>query len=101
MIGASLNDVYEAASTVCDEAKSATLYVIHAGTNDVKSTRTEASLDKYRRIIRGYKEESRHIILSGILPRINRYPGFHSKALSINAQLRELSSAEGVAYTHA
>ncbi len=81
--GANFNDVYEAANTVCDGAKADTLYVIHAGTNDVKSTRTEALLDKYRGVIRRYKEKSRHIIVSGILPRINGYAGFHSKARAL------------------
>ncbi len=58
-------------------------------------------LDKYRRVIRRYKEKSRHIIVPGILPRIHAYAGFRRKAISINAQLRRLSSAEGVSYISA
>ncbi len=101
MPGARVYDVVAAVDTVTDRAKPNTLYVIQFGTNDVQTTRPEDLLDKYRRVIRRYKEKSRLIIVSGILPRINAYAGFHMKALSNNAKLRGLSSTEGVSFTSA
>ncbi len=46
--GAKLQDLEEAADTVSDQADRGTLYVLHAGTNDVQSSRTKEILDNYR-----------------------------------------------------
>lgn len=63
--------------------------------NDVQTTRTEEILAKYRRVIRSYKK-LHHIIVSGILPKINALAGFHRNASSINTRLKYLCEEEYV-----
>ncbi len=69
----------EAADLVSDQKEQDTLFVLHAGTNDVQLMRTEEILGNYRRMIRRYMEKSPHIIVSVILPRIDAFTGFHKK----------------------
>ncbi len=75
--------------------------MLHAGTNDVQTSRTNEILDNYRRGIRRFKQKSSHIIISGILPRINAFTGFHRKASDINNRLKSLCHDEEVAFTNA
>lgn len=75
-----------------------TLFVIHAGTNNIKNTRSEALLDKYRKMIKKYKTKSSNIIISGILPRINGANSFYDRAFSINSRLGNLCKEEGVEF---
>ncbi len=70
-----MDDIIDAADSVTGLAKPDTLYVIHAGTNDVQTTRLEDLVAKYQRVISKYKEKSQHILMSGILPRIKPYSG--------------------------
>ena len=98
MPGGGLDDITAATDVVSEGAKSETLYIIHAGTNDVQSTRTEEIMDKYRRLIRRYKEKSNNVIVSGILPRFKPSASFHGKTLRINHQLWELCVTEGVGF---
>ncbi len=79
MPGARLDDIASAEDVVTDQAKADTLYVINAGTNDIQISRNDDYLRKYRRVIRFYKNKSRHVILSGILPRINALPSFYNR----------------------
>ncbi len=88
MLGARVDDIAMAVDVVADQAKADTLYVIYTGTNDVKTSRSDDILLKYRRVIRLYKIKSQHIILSGILPRINVIPSFYSKTFSLNTRLK-------------
>lgn len=99
--GAKLDDITSAVDAVTELAKEDTVYLIHAGTNDVQSTQTQALLSKYRQVIRRYKTKSPHVIVSGILPRISAYAGFNSKASNINTSLKEICDDEGVAFTNA
>ncbi len=94
MPGARLDDIASAVDVVTDQAQADTLYVIHADTNDIQTSRSGNILRKYRRVIRLYKNKSRHVILSGILPRINAFPSFYSKAFRDNTRLehRQLGS---------
>ncbi len=63
--------------------------------------RTEEILANYRRMIRRYKEKSPYIIVSGILPRIDAFTGFHRKASNINDRLKHLCQDEKVSFTNA
>ncbi len=63
--------------------------------------RTEDILAKKRRVIRRYKVNSRHIIVSGIFPRINTFTDFHRKASAINDRLERLCQDEEVSFTNA
>ncbi len=63
--------------------------------------RTEEILANYRRLIRRYKEKSPHIIVSGILPRIDGFTGFHRKTSNINDRLKYLCRDEEVTFTNA
>ncbi len=87
--------------TVFDRADRGTLYVLHADTNDVQTSRTIDILDNYRRMIRRFKQKFSHIIVSGILPRINAFTGFHRKASDINNRLKSLCQDKEVAFKNA
>ena len=99
--GARVDDVSAAVETVSHGAGANTLYLIHVGTNDVHSTRTEDLLAKYRRAIRRYKVKSNNVIVSGILPRVGTYTDFNDKANNVNTELKEICINEGVAFTNA
>ena len=88
-----ITESYENATAYTTEH---TLFIIHAGTNDIKQTKSEALLAKYREMIRKYKVKSSNIIIYGILPRINAESNFHDEASSINWRLINLCREEGV-----
>ncbi len=58
MPGAGIDDVTEMMNKVSEEATADSLFVIHAGSNDVRKTRSEELLDKYRKLIQQYKTVS-------------------------------------------
>ena len=68
MPGGRLNEI----SAACDETTSNsnpnTLFIMHAGTNDIMDTRSEELLEKYRQMIQWYKSKINKIIPSGIPP---------------------------------
>ena len=82
--GASLNDITALIDDVTKDASSNTLYVIHAGTNDVQHTRSAELMAKYKEMIQNYKSKSRNIIISGILPRIKADARFYITTFSTN-----------------
>ena len=96
MPGGRLDDI----TAVCDEATTGsannTLFIIHAGTNDVLHTRSEELMEKYKRMIRTFKTKTNNIVISGILPRIQAPDRFYSKAFSTNNRLKQLCSQEDV-----
>ena len=100
MPGGRLDDI----TASCDEATRGsddnTLFIIHAGTNDVQNTRSEELLEKYKRMIQQYKTKSNKIIVSGILPRTSAETGFFSKAFSTNSRLQSLCSQEGIEFAN-
>ncbi len=63
--------------------------------------RTKEIIANYRRVIRRYKEKSRHILVSGILPRINAFTGFYRTVSNINNRLNHLCQDEGVSFANA
>ena len=88
----------EASNDVTKDANENTLLIIHAGSNDVKRTRSEELLEKYRKTIQRYKTKSKKIIISGILPKIGTDSTFYDKAFSTNTRLISLCQQEGVEY---
>ena len=90
--------------SACDDvtknARNDTFYVIHAGTNDVKKSSSEALLDKYRRMIRKFKTRTDNILISGILPRIGAESSFYDKAYSANNRLKTLCLQEKVDFVN-
>ncbi len=52
-------------------------------------------------MIRRFKQKSSHIIVSGIVTRINAFTGFHKKASDINNRLKSLNQDQEVAFTNA
>ena len=100
MPGGRLDDI----TAVCDEAvcgvEDNALFVLHAGTNDVLSTRSEELMEKYKRMIQRYKNKSHNIIVSGILPRTKAPTVFYDRAFSINSRLRSLCTEEKVDYVN-
>ena len=98
MPGAGIDDVTNMVDKVSAEATAQSLFVIHAGTNDVRKTRSEELLNKYRKLIQKYKTKSRNIMLSGVLPRLSADDLFYNKAFSLNSRLRNLCKNHGVEF---
>ncbi len=98
MPGPDIGDVTEMMEKVSEEATAETIFVIHAGTNDVSKTRSEELLDKYRKLIQQYKEKSSNIMISGVLPRVAADDLFYSKAFSLNSRLLNLCKNHGVEF---
>ena len=96
--GGTLDDVTAVCDDISQDVSENTLFLLHAGTNDIQRTRSEALLEKYRKMIRKYKEKSNNVIISGILPRINANRLFYNKAFSTNARLDNLCREEGVQF---
>jgi len=95
-----MEDITAACEDVTRDADNNTLYIIHAGTNDVKSCNSEELLDRYRRMIQQYRSKSNNILISGILPRIGAERSFYSKAFSTNNRLKSLCTQENVDYVN-
>ena len=100
--GARLDDITAVCDDVTSDSESSTLYVLHAGTNDVCSTRSEELLEKYRRMIKQFKSKtnSSNIIISGILPRVGAESKFYDKAFSTNNRLKTLCADENVNFVN-
>lgn len=100
MPGARLDDITAACEEATSNSDANSLFILHAGTNDVKNTRSEELLEKYKKMIQTYKNKtnSTNIIISGILPRIQATDTFYSKAFSTNNRLKTLCSQEGVEF---
>ena len=100
--GAGLNDITAVCDDVTKDADSNSLYIIHAGTNDVLRTRSEELLEKYRRMIQQYKSKTNanNIIISGILPRVGAQKAFYDKAFSTNNRLQNLCYQENVSFVN-
>lgn len=96
--GAGIDDVIAAVDEVSSLASMNTTYVIHVGTNDIQRFRSEELLDKYRHMIRKYKEKSNKIIVSGILPRKKAGHRFFDMATSINRRLTNLCNVENIGF---
>ena len=100
MPGAKVDDVTDVIDQIAKDATDKTLFVIHAGTNDVKKTRSEELLNKYRSLIQQYKTKSSNIMISGVLPRISAGNLFYSKAFSLNNRLQSLCREQGVEFVN-
>ncbi len=98
MPGAGIDDVTEMMDKVSEEATADTLFVIHAGTNDVRKTRSEELLDKYRKLIQQYKTKSNNMMISGVLPRVAADDLLYSTAFSLKSRLRNLCTDHGVEF---
>ena len=96
--GASVDDVIAAVDQVSTDTADNTLFVLHAGTNDIRTTRSEELLNKYRRLIQQYKTKSSNILISGVLPRIEADNVFYSRAFSLNSRLRSLCREHDVSF---
>jgi len=98
--GAKINDIIAARDDVTTGSDENSLLVIHVGTNDVKASRSEELMEKYKRMIQHYKEKSNNIVVSGILPRLNESDAFYNKAFSTNNRLKSLCAQEGVDFAN-
>ena len=98
--GGGVQDVIDSVNEVTDQAPATTTYVIHVGTNDIQRFRSEELLDKYRQMIKAYKEKSSKVILSGIIPRRHAGQRFFSCATSINRRLANLCSEENIGFVN-
>ncbi len=65
-------------------------FVFHAGTNAIRTTRSEKLLCKYCRLMQQYKTKSNNILISGARPRFEADNIFYSEGFSINNRLKTL-----------
>ena len=98
--GGGVQDVIDSVNDLTKQAPATTTYVIHVGTNDIQRFRSEELLDKYRQMIKAYKEKSSKVILSGIIPRRQAGQRFYSFASSINRRLANLCSEENIGFVN-
>ena len=96
--GGGVDDVIAAVDAVSSQAPANTTYVIHVGTNDVQRTRSEELLEKYRKMMRTYKEKSNKVVVSGIIPRRQAGSRFYACASSLNRRLENLCKDENVGF---
>ncbi len=97
MPGTGIDEVTETMEKVSEEATAETLFVMDAGINDVRKTRSEELLDKYRKLFQQQKTKS-NIMISGVFPRVLANDLFYSKAFSLNSRLRNLCKYNGVEF---
>ena len=98
--GAGVDEVTAAVNAVSSQAAENTTYVIHVGTNDVQRTRSEELLEKYRTMMRTYKEKSNKVVISGVLPRSQAGSRFYASAASLNRRLANLCREENVGFVN-
>ena len=96
--GAKVDDVIGNSSEIMEYGNDKTTYILHVGTNEIHSTRSEELLDKYRKLIRNFKVSSNNIIVSGILPRITWRNDFFGKASYINNSLKAICQSENIEF---
>ena len=98
MPGGRLDDITAACEEATANTNNDTLFLLHAGTNDVLHTRSEELMEKYKRMLLAFKNKTntKNIIISDILPRIRAEDAFYDKAFSTNNRLKTLCSQEGV-----
>lgn len=98
--GAKIDDVIGNVRRIKENSSDETTFILHVGTNEIHSTRSEELLDKYRKLIHNFKASSNHIILSGILPRITWRTDFFSKASYINNSLKAICHEENIEFVN-
>ena len=96
--GGGVDDINAAIEEVTKQAPDNTTYIIYVGTNDVTQTRSEELLEKYRQLLRNYKNKSTNIIVSGILPRMSAGSQFYNQATSINSHIVNLCTEEEISF---
>ncbi len=55
--GAKVNDIIAAHDNVTTGLDDNTILILHIGTNDIKASRSEELMEKYKRLIQKYKDE--------------------------------------------
>lgn len=98
--GATVEDITNSANSVFQETSQDSTVIIHVGTNNILSTRSEELLAKYKKMIRQFKEKSNKLIISGILPRIKGRDRFFSGAHYTNNCLETICRQEGVGFVN-
>ena len=98
MPGGRLDDFTEACNEATNGSNNDTFLIVHAGTNDVQSTRSEELMEKYKKMIHAYKNKSRNVMISGILPRMAAPDAFYNKAFSTNNRLKSLCQQGNVEF---
>lgn len=98
--GARVGDIADSIDDFTAGASGDTGYILHVGTNNVQSTRSEELLERYRTLLRSLKLRSEHIVISGILPRCRAGNSFYGKASYINNCMKVICEEEGVGFVN-
>ena len=102
MPGGRLDDNTAAYEETTANTNNDTLFLLHAGTNDVLHTRSEELMEKYKRMIQAFKNKTNteNITISGILPRIRAEDAFYDKVFGTNNRLKTLWSGRRRLHQH-
>ena len=98
--GAKIENITAVIDEVTSQEKEDSVFIVHVGTNDIKTTRSEELMAKFKNLIDSLKEKRSKCIVSGILPRIGAESQFYSKAFSTNNRLRSLCSKENIEFVN-
>ncbi len=96
--GADLDRLTREANNLVIERAQQAVVIAHVGTNNLKRTRSEELLTKYRRFIETLKAKAGRVIISAILPRITEDDELYSKLTYINRGVETICSELGVSY---
>ena len=94
--GGRLDDTAAASDEAASGSTNNTLFVIHAGTNDIVNTTSEELMQNYKRMRQRYRIKYKNVIVSGILLRTRAQTVFHPRGFSTNSRLSSLCAEEGV-----
>ena len=96
--GAKIDRITNSIEEIVNKEKSDSVYIVHVGTNDIKTTNSEELMERYKRLIMTLKAKRSKFIISGILPRIGAEGQFYNKAFSTNDRLKSFCSKENVEF---
>ncbi len=100
MSGSETNDINDFSDHVSKDTTNETFFVLHTRANNVRKTRSEDLLDKYRKLIQQYKTKSSKIMISGVLSRIAADNVFYSKTFSLNHHLETICKQHGIEFVN-
>lgn len=95
--GATIEKIRGALAEV-DVSSRETLIICHVGTNDLRRTRSEDLLAKYRQLISNLKAKTDRVAITSILPRMYDDDELYSKLTYTNRALETICKSNGVSF---
>jgi lysophospholipase L1-like esterase len=100
--GAKVEDITDSVCDITKNRPDSTTYIVHVGTNDLCNNKVNRVdiLKKYKTLLATFKEKSKNVIISGILPKLNADYSFLNDAFNINRELKWLCKSMGVGFVN-